>query len=77
MNAVISETVKVAILGLGMQILEIPASLIRQCATPTLTPTSRQKLWLLQFKCYKKILTEMYWSRQYLSIDPKKDPRPL
>jgi len=42
MNAVISETVKDAILRLGMQVLEI-----RQCATPPLTPTKRRKLYCI------------------------------
>jgi len=39
MNAEISETITARILGLGMQILGLPAqaSLFRQCATPTLS----------------------------------------
>jgi len=46
MNAVISETVKATILGLGMQIPEIPA----QCKfVSSLTLTNRPELWLLQF----------------------------
>jgi len=50
MNAVISETIRGAILGLGMHILETPAHRkIRPCAKPFLTPTKRPKLWLLQF----------------------------
>jgi len=48
MNAVISETVKAAILGLGMQVLEIPAQRkFRQCATPPLTPTKYRKLYCI------------------------------
>jgi len=43
--------------------------------TPTLTA---QNCGSYSFDARIKILTEMYWSRQYLSIDPKKNlPRPL
>jgi len=50
MTAEISETIRATILGLGMQIAELPAqspfvSAMCQCATPTNHP----KLWLLQF----------------------------
>jgi len=38
-----------SILGLGMQIPKIPASLFQQRATPTLTPTNRPKLLILPF----------------------------
>jgi len=42
MNAEISETITARMLGLGMQILGLPAqaSLFQQGATPTLTNTS-------------------------------------
>jgi len=43
MNAKISETIQATILGLRS------ASLIQQNTTPTLTPTNRPKLWLIQF----------------------------
>jgi len=46
------------------------ACLLRKYPTPTQTPTSRPSLWRPQFSFYK-ILTKMYWSLQYLSIDPK------
>jgi len=51
MSTVISDIIKATILGLGMQILLIPAQrkFVSQRATPTLTPTSRLNLWLLQF----------------------------
>jgi len=43
MNAEISETIGATILGLGMQIPEIPAQ-------PTLTPTTRQNCGKLNIK---------------------------
>jgi len=49
MNAEISETIRAIILGLGMQIPEIPAQRKVVSEMPTLTPTKCQKLWLLLF----------------------------
>jgi len=48
MIAVTLKTIKAAILVLGIKILEIPAHrmFVSSGATPTLTPTSRRKLWL-------------------------------
>jgi len=73
MNAEISENIQAIILRLGMQISEIPAQrkfVSAECHAhsnahkppKTVAPT----FWMLV-----KIVTEMYWSRQYLSIDPK------
>jgi len=63
MNAEISETVKPRLLGLGKQI----PSFLRSAS-----------LFQNRFDARIKILTEMYCSYQYLSIDPKKSlPRLL
>jgi len=64
-NAVISETTK---LGLGMQILEI----ITQRMFVSVMCHSQS------FDATKSNIAKMYWSRQDLSIDLKKNlPRPL
>jgi len=65
MNAVISETIRAAILGLGMQILEIPAQ--RRFASSVCHAYSNPH------KLPKPVAPtiEMCLSRQYLSIDPK------
>jgi len=56
------------------------ACLFQHSATPTLTPTNRgsTNCGSYSLDARLKILTEIYCSRQYLSIDPKKKlPRPL
>jgi len=43
-----------------------------------LRPQTSQACDAHSFHARLKLLTEMYWSRQYLSIDPNKNlPRPL
>jgi len=65
MNAEISETIQTTILGLGMQIPEIPAQ--RKFGSAECHAHSNAH------KPPKPVApTEMYWSHQYQSIDPKK-----
>jgi len=47
-----------------MQIPELLAQR-KQCATPTITPTNRPKLWLIQFWCWN---TNFYRNVLFLSI---------
>jgi len=55
MNAEISETIRARLLGFGMQIPELLAqrNLIRQDATPTLTPTNLPKGGSYSFDTYR------------------------
>jgi len=48
--------------------------LLFKCATLTLTPRSRPKLWRLCFDA--NIATEIYWFRQYRSIGVNKFATP-
>jgi len=60
-----SETIKAAILGLGMQILEIPAQ--RKFVSSVCHAHSNARI---------HFFTEMYCSHHFLSIDPNKFPTP-
>jgi len=74
MNAEISETIQATILGLGMQIPEIPAQrkfVSAECHAHS-NAHNPSKIGSYSFYARIKILTEIYCSRQYLSIDPKK-----
>jgi len=75
MNAEISETIKATILVLGMQIPEIPAQLKFDSAE--CHAHKPPKTGSYSFDARIKILTEMYCSHQYLSIDLKNLPCPL
>jgi len=67
MNAEISKTIRATILGLGMQIPEIPAQ--RKFVSAA---CHAQNCGFYSFDARITILTEMYCSHQYISIDPKK-----
>jgi len=63
MNAAISETIKDAILGLGMQILEIPAQRNFVCHAHS-TPTNPKNCGYYSFSARIKMLAKMYCSVQ-------------
>jgi len=73
MNAEISETIRATILGLGMQNPEeIPKVCFSRKPRPLQRPQAAQNCGAHNLHARYKILAEMYWSSQYLSIDPKK-----
>jgi len=81
MNAETSETIQATILGLGTQIPEIPAQrkfVSAECHAHSNAHKPPKAVAPTIFMLDTNFFTEMYWSRQYLPIDPKKNlPRPL
>jgi len=77
MNDEISETIRARLLRFGVQISELLTQ--RKFALAACHAHSNaQNGGSYSFDARTKILAEMYWSYQYLSIDPKKNlPLPL
>jgi len=74
MNADISETIKYREIS-DLDSVALYAAQIFFANMPR--PQTDQTCGAHNFHARYKILTEMYWSRQYLSIDTKKFARPL
>jgi len=71
---------RVKILGLGTQIPEIPAQrkfVSVECQAHSKAHKPPKNGGSYSFDARIKILIEMYCSRQYLSIDPKKFATPI